>query len=242
MEVINDLLNYKELKIYQNNKWFLFSLDAVLLANFVSINKKTKLIIDLGTGNAPIPLFLSKRTKATIVGIEIQEEITCLAQKSVKLNGLSEQINIRNLDIKNLRNFYNSDTFDVVICNPPYFKIGEKTIYNADIHKTIARHEVKVTLADIIKQASYLLKNGGNFALIHRTDRFIDIIKLLTENNLMPKKIRFVYPKKDQESNLVLIEATKNGRIGLKIMSPLYVHENDDSYTNEVKKIFEGDE
>ena len=239
MEVLNDLVGFKNLKIYQNTDWFSFSLDSILLPNFVTLRKNIKNIIDLGTGNAPIPLVLSTKTDAKIVGVELQNDVYELAKKSVEINNLEERIELLNIDMLELKNIYESDSFDVVVSNPPYFKINKDSNLNEDIHKIIARHEKCVNLEQIVKLAKYLLKNNGVFAMVHRTDRLIEIINTLNNNNMEVKKLRFIYPKRDSESNMILIEAVKNGNIGLKILPPLYVHNDDGSYTDEVLKMFE---
>ena len=155
MEVLNDLVGYKNLKIYQNSDWFTFSLDSVLLANFVTINPKTKKILDLGCGNAPIPLILSTKTKASIVGVEIQKDSYDLATKSILYNHLENQIQLYNIDMKKLKDIYEGDSFDVIVCNPPYFKYRENSYLNDDIHKIIARHEKMIELDDILLLVKY---------------------------------------------------------------------------------------
>ena len=225
MEVLNDLVNYSGLKIYQNTDWFLFSLDSVLLPNFVTLNKNIKTVMDLGTGNAPIPLILSTKTNAKIIGIEVQKDLYELAKKNIQYNHLEEKIEIYNLNIKNLKEHFSPDSMDVITCNPPYFKITEQSNLNEDIHKVIARHEKMVTLEDVIQISKYLLKNNGVMALVHRTDRFLDILRLCSQYGMEVKKIRFIYPKLQTESNMILVEARKNGGTGLKVLPPLYVHE-----------------
>ncbi len=242
MEVLNDLVGYSNLKIYQNSDWFSFSLDSVLLPNFVTIKSDVKLIVDFCTGNAPIPLILSTKTLPTtkIIGVEIQEDIYNLAKKTIFYNKLEDRIFIYNKDINDLSNDDIAfGTVDIILCNPPYFKFLDTSNINNDVHKTIARHEVKINLEQIVKKAFFLLKNGGIIALVHRTERLVEIIKLLESSNFAVKKIRFVYPKKGKESNLVLIEARKNGNDGLKVLSPLIVHDNLGNYTTEVLKMFE---
>ena len=239
MEQINDLVGIKNLKIYQNDDWFKFSLESVLLPNFVTINLRCKSILDLCTGNAPIPLILSTRTKAKIVGVEIQEDVAELARKSVKINNLDEQITIINDNLDNLKKYYSGDNFDVITVNPPYFRSVDGSIKNEDIHKTLARHEVATTLEDIIKMSAFLLKNDGYFAMVHRTERFFEIIKVLEKHNLIPKKVQFIYPKHGSESNLFMVECMKNGKVGVKFKDAVYVHNSDGAYTDEVKKIFE---
>lgn len=239
MEVINELLNYDGLKIVQNSDWFSFSLDSVLLADFVKI-KKNQRIIDFCTGNAPIPLFLSTKTTEKIVGVELQKEVYELALKSVRLNNLDKQIEIINADVNKLFSVYETDTFDLITCNPPYFKVSEASNLNDNQIKSIARHEIKISLEDIFKIAKKLLKNNGKIALVHRTERLVDIIALMRENNIEPKRIRFIYPFINSESNLVLIEGSKNGSVGLKVEHNLIIHKNDGSYTKEVEQIFNG--
>lgn len=241
MKVKNRLLNYDNAIIYQNNDYFLFSLDAVLLANFVNIRLSDKKIIDLCSGNAPIPMLLSYRTKARIFGVEIQKEIYDMGIESIIENKMDNQIELLNYDVKKISDIYKRESFDIVTCNPPYFKYNGNKMVNENMIKTNARHEVLIGIEDIIKNAYYLLKNGGKFALVHRPDRLIEIIDLLKKYSLEPKRIQFVYPKCNKEANLILIESLKNGNIGLKIENPLIIHENDGEYTKQVKKMFGGD-
>ncbi len=240
MEVLNDLLGYKNLKIYQNSKWFSFSLDSVLLANFVNVNNKMK-IIDFCTGNAPIPLFLSTKTKSKIIGVEIQKEVYDLATKSVNLNRLNKQIEIINMDINDIYKKYDTDEFDLITCNPPYFKLSEKSNINSNIIKAKARHEISLNLDDIFKISKKLLKNNGKIAIVHRSERLIDVITLMRKYNIEPKRLMFIYPNNFSKSNLFLIEGSKNGKPGLVIEKNLIVHNEDGSYTKEVLKIFNGE-
>ena len=239
MEVINDLLNYNNLKIVQNPKWFSFSLDSVLLANFVKVTKNSK-IIDFCTGNAPIPLFLSTKTKNKIIGVELQKEVYELGIKSIQLNGLEKQIELLNMDVKDIYKKYNTDSFDLITCNPPYFKCNVTNNINENMIKAKARHELSLTLDDIFNCAKKILKNNGKIVMIHRTDRLIDIIFLMRKNNIEPKRIKFIYPFEDKESNLVLIEGSKNGNPGLKVEKNLIIHNKDQNYTKDVEKIFNG--
>lgn len=236
MKVKNRLLD-TDLIIYQDDDWFKFSLDSVLLSKFVSINLRHKNIIDLATGNAPIPLLLSFRTKANIYGVEYQECVYKLGKQSIWENNKNEQINLICDDVRNLKDRFNSDSFDVVTCNPPYFKTKNSEFLNDNDVKTLARHEVTLCLEDVLKNASYLLKSGGIFAMVHRTERFIEIIEKMKKNNLEPKRVQFIYPKNGRESDLFLIEGIKNGNSGLKLLSPLVVHNEDNTYTEEVLDI-----
>lgn len=239
MKVVNDIVGYNNLKIVQDTQMFNFSLDSVLLPRFITLNKNVKMIMDIGTGNAPIPIILSTLTSAKIVGVEIQKDVFELAKESVNLNNLDNQIEIINEDINKVYEEYESDSFDVITCNPPFFKSLPTSNYNDSDYKTIARHEVKLNLEQLCKISKKLLKNNGVLGIVHRTERLVDIIESMRKNNIEPKKIRFVYPKVNSESNCILIEGTKNGKPGIKILSPLYVHNEDGSYTEEVKSMFE---
>lgn len=243
MEVVNKLLNYDNLNIIQNTDWFSLSIDSVLLINFIKIKKNDKKIIDLCTGNAPIPMMLLKKyneKELEITGVELQKEIYKLAKKSLKINKMDNEINLLNMDIKNLYSIYDSDTFDIITCNPPYFKVlTKKAILNDNQIKSVARHELKITLNDIFSISKKLLKNNGSIYMVHRTDRFMDVIKYMKKNNIEPKTIQFVYPKINSNSNIFLIEGRKNGNSGLKILEPLFVHDNNGNYFENIKKMFE---
>ena len=236
--VVNDLVGYDNLKIIQNNEFFNFSLESVLLPRFCILKPNMK-IIDFCTGNAPIPLILSTLTNSKIIGVELQREIYDLAVDTIKLNKLEDRIEILNLDVKKLGTIFETDTFDLITCNPPYFKYLETSNTNENKIKSIARHEIKITIDEIIKIARKLLKNNGSLVLVHRTDRLTEILQKLKENNIEPKRIRFIYPKKDTNSNLVLIDAKKNGNVGLKVLKPLICHKQNGEYTNEIQKMFE---
>lgn len=220
MEVLNDILGYTDLKIYQNSDFFSFSLDSVMLANFVDIRTRDKKILDLGTGNGVIPLILSKRTKSDIIGLEIQEKLSDLAKKSIKYNKLDDRITIFNIDMKDFVTNELLNTFDLITCNPPYFKYSANNTVNDSLFKLIARHEVEITLSDIFSIAKKLLKDGGKFAIVHRPERLLEILGEFKKNNIEPKRIRFVYENVNKDAIIVLIEGIKNGHGGLKIENP----------------------
>ena len=238
MIVKNKLLNYSNAYIYQDTEYFKMSLDSLLLAKFVTINMRDKNIIDLATGNAPIPMLLTYSTKAHICGVEIQEEVYNLANLSVKENKMTQQISLINEDVNNITDYFKPDTFDVVTCNPPYFKTNNTLFENNNIIKSSARHEKLLTLEDILRVSKYLLKNNGRLAMVHRMERLMEILFLMKKYNIEPKKIRFVYPNNAKNSDLVLIEGTLNGKSGLKIMNPLFVYVKKDVYSKEVKDMF----
>lgn len=237
---VNDLMGYEGLKIVQRDDMFAFSLDSVLLADFVRVYKKTDVIMDFGTGNAPIPLFLSLKTDRPIVGVDIQPEAVDLARRSVALNGLEAQITIVEADIKELHRLYESSSIDLITCNPPFFKVApDGRNVNAVEAFTIARHEVKIDLESIILQAKRLLSTLGVLTMIHRVDRLEEIVILLNRHRFAIKRLRFVYPKKGRPAQSVLIEAFANAKAGgLKLTDPLYVYDEHDAYTPEVLAIF----
>lgn len=236
MKVLNDILGY-DLKIYQDQDFFCFSLDSVILANLAKINLRTKKILDLGSGNGVIPLILSLRTKAFIEGVEIQEDLVSMAQESVQYNHLDSQIKIYHQDMRELcsdSNLY--DTYDLIVSNPPYFKENERSTKNKDIHKVIARHEVSITLEEVVDIASRLLKEGGTFSMIHRVDRFMEILFLLKKYQLEPKYVRFVYDHIHIKPNMVYIEAIKGGRSNLIVDKPFILY-HDGKKTEEYERL-----
>ncbi|WP_303194111.1 tRNA1(Val) (adenine(37)-N6)-methyltransferase [Thomasclavelia spiroformis] len=235
-EVINYLLAYNDLKIIQRKDMFNFSLDTVLLANFCTITKDVKKIVDFGTNNAAIPLILSRRTNKPIIGVEIQKEAVELAKKNITLNNLDDQIEIFHSDIKEFVN--DSIKVGLVVCNPPFFKVDEDSNLNDNEFLTIARHEIKINLEEIIKSAAKILDNRGKFAMVHRPQRMIEILNLMQKYDIEPKRIKFVYPKYNKESHILLVEGIYKGKKGLKIEPPLYAHNDDGSYSDEVKKMF----
>jgi len=239
MELIHELLGYKNIKIIQDSEMFNFSTDSMQLAYFVSCSPKTSKIIDLGCGNAPIPLFLTMKTKAHIIGVDIQKEICDMAIRSVKLNHFEDQIEIINADIKDIYKKVGTNCFDIVTCNPPYFKYLETSNINKNDYLTIARHEVKITLEDIISESKKLLTEKGSLYLVHRVDRFPEIINLLSKYKFEAKRIRFMYPKvNSDEALLVLIDAKNNANPGLKILPPFYMYNENGEYTKEALDMF----
>jgi tRNA1Val (adenine37-N6)-methyltransferase len=235
--VINDLVGYDNLKIVQNSNYFNFSLESVMIPRFCVLKNNMK-IIDFCTGNAPIPIILSTLTDSNIIGVELQKEIYNLAVQSVKINNLEDRITLLNMNVLDIFNVYETNSFDLITCNPPYFRVNEFSNLNNNMIKSIARHEIEIKLEDICRISKKLLKNNGSLVLVHRTDRLSEIINMLLKYNLQPKRIRFLYPKEQENSNLVLIDARKNGNIGLKVLPPLICHNMDGSYTKEVLDMF----
>lgn len=241
MIVKNNLLNFKDAYIYQDTDYFKFSLDSLLLANFVTINLRDKNILDIATGNAPIPMLLSYRTKANIYGVEIQKSVFDLGVKSIIENKMDKQITIINDDAKNVINLFGDDYFDVITCNPPYFDTNNSLFENVNSVKAIARHEKLLNLDDIFTISKRVLKTNGRLAMVHRTERLTQILDTASKYGFMAKKIRFIYPKENRNSDLMLIEFVKGGKKGLKMIYPLIVYDSDDNYNIEIKNMFGDD-
>lgn len=235
MRVLSDLLWNGKLKIYQDTEMFMYSLDSVLLAQFVTINLKTKRVLDIGTGNAPIPLILASKYNVKVTGVEIQKDSYILSCDSVNLNKMDDRIELINGDIKEVYKNLKSEYYDVITCNPPFYKIDMLTTKNEK--KLVARNEIYLSLDDIFLISKRLLKNKGRVAIINRPERLIDIIMSMKKYNIEPKIIRFVYPKVGKKANHVLVEGIKNGNSQVEILSPLYVHNEDNSYTEEIQKM-----
>ena len=237
MEVLNDILGYKNRKIFQDTDCFSFSLDSIMLANFATIRLKDKKIVDLGCGNGVIPLIMSLRCDKKIIGVELQSKLADMAKRSVDYNDLNDVIEIINTNMKDYVSGETFESFDLITCNPPYFKVNDKNFFNDNIEKVIARHEVEITLSELMVIVKKLLKNNGNFAIVHRTDRLMEILSEFRKNNIEPKRVRFVHEKSNKESTLVLIEGQKNGKVGLKVENPFILYNEDGSETEVYKKL-----
>lgn len=236
MERLDDVLGYADLKIYQDSQFFSFSLDSVILANFINVRLRDQKIVDFCTGNGIVPLILSRKCDKNIIGVEIQENLASLAKKSVEYNHLENQIQIFCVDVKEFsKNHLNE--FDLILCNPPYFKVEKNSSFNENYEKMIARHEVLLTLEDVCDCAKKILKDHGTISVVHRSDRLMDILELFRKYGLEPKKLRFVYETLEKESTLIYIEAQKAGKVGLKIDRPFILYELDGKMTKEYEKM-----
>ncbi|MEC1719970.1 tRNA1(Val) (adenine(37)-N6)-methyltransferase [Schinkia azotoformans] len=236
-----DYLLDERMKIIQSPSVFNFSLDAVLLANFVYVPIQKGTLLDLCTGNAVIPLLLSERTKGTITGVEIQERIYDMAVRSIQYNHLEDRLSVIHGDINDIPEVLGNAGFDVVTCNPPYFPTPSETEYNENLHLAIARHEIYCTLEDVVRVSSGLVRHGGKVAFVHRPERLLDIVTLMRQYKIEPKRMRLVYPKAGKEANTLLVEGIKYGKAGLKILPPLYVYKENNEYTEEMLEILYGE-
>ena len=223
MKVVkNDLFDYG-LEIYQDQDAFKFSLDSILLAEFVETKKEINTIVDFCSGNGAVPLILSTRTDAKIKGFEIQKNPYKLAYNSIKLNGLDEQIKMINDNLSNALEYVLPETVDVVTCNPPYFKYKKDSNINELEEKAIARHEIETNLDSIVMSARYILKNKGSLYIVHRPERLAEIFSILDHYKFAIKKLQFIYSNNNKSALMVLIKATKNGLDGLIVNPPINV-------------------
>ena len=213
--VKNDLFDYNNRYIYQLNEGFKFSLDSILLSEYTKPKDNLK-ILDMCTGNAVIPLILSLKTNSEITGFEIQEVIYDLAKKSVSLNKLDKQIKIINDDINNIDKYFKTNYFDIITCNPPYFK-NNCSIKNEIEYKNIARHEMKINLDNIFKISYKYLKDKGLLYMSHRPERLDEIINVATNNKMGVKEIIFIMTNNTKIPTLMLLKCVKNSKNNVKI-------------------------
>lgn len=236
-ERIDDLLT-QNLHIIQSPEVFSFSMDAVLLGRFASVPARGR-VLDLCTGNGVIPLLLSTRTKATIEGVEIQERLAGMAERSIAMNNLQDRIIIHNADLKGFHETAGHGMYDAVTVNPPYTALTGSDI-KANMHEAIARHEIHCTLEDVVQACGKLVKQGGKVSMVHRPHRLADILTLMRKYRIEPKRIRFVHPRAGMEANMVLVEGLRDGKPEMRIMPPLIVYNEQGEYCEEIMTIYYG--
>lgn len=235
-ELIDDL-QIKGCKIIQKKQGFKFGIDAVLLANFVKY-KKGDVVADLGTGTGIIPILIrAKSTVSKIFAIEIQEHIANMAKRSIELNKFENEIEVLNIDLKEALSHIPKHSIDIITTNPPYMP-KEKLLSTNDT-MMISRNEIHCDITDIMRVTSDLLKPNGKMYMIHRPSRLGDILYYSRKHNLEVKEMQMVYPNNTKPANLVLLKFVKNARPELKMLSPLYVHKQDLSYTQDIKDIYD---
>lgn len=211
-----------------------YNTDTVLLSNFIKVPKGCKNALDIGTGSGVLMLDLAMKTSSNIYGIEVQENRALLAIDNVKINNLDSRLFVIKEDLNN----YKTDIqFDLIVTNPPFFKVINNTRLSENEEEMIARHEVKLSLEELLSNASRLLKYRGHFFMVHRPDRLDEIIECSIKYNLAIKEIRLVYPYLNSNANHVLIHAIKNGGKGLNISKPLIIYEDKHKFTKEMEKI-----
>lgn len=239
-ERIDQLMQY-DLSIIQSPTVFSYSLDAVLLGDFAQVrNRDDQKIFDLCAGNGAVTLMLSQKTKSRIYGYDIQEKLIDMAKRSVQLNHLDDQITMIQKDLMKISKKH-YDSVDLITCNPPYFSLDERSITNPNEHLAIARHEIHLTLDDLLFKIAKLLKINGKVYLVHRPERFLELMTLMQKYGLNPKAVRFVHPHQEANANIVLVEGIKSQKeTAFEMLPPLYVHNEDGSYQEEVSKILYG--
>ena len=254
-----DQLYSQDVRIIQNPHYFAFSLDAVLLANFVRPNHRQKLkIVDLCAGNGAIGIFLHDKLGGTFTEVELQPQIADMAERTILLNDLQDRYTVINDDIANVNDYISKDSIDIVLCkdiynkipkdsadivlcNPPYFPVTAQSQKNPNKALAIARHEIATDLVTVVKKMNGLLKMNGHGYLVHRPDRLGEILQVCQENRLAPKRIQFIHPKPDRDANILLLEVIKDGRPGgVKVVPPLIVHGADNQYTPAVQELLYG--
>ena len=232
-----DELQRNGYRIIQNPERFCFGMDAVLLSGFARAKKQER-CLDLGCGNGIIPILMEAKTEGKhFTGLEIQPESADMAKRSVALNGLQDRIDIVEGDIKDASKIFGASSFHVVTTNPPYMTAqhGLTNVYEA---KTIARHEVLCNLEDIIRESARLLMPGGRFYMVHRRFRLAEIISLMVQYRMEPKRMRLVYPYVDREPNMVLIEGLRGGKSRMTVEKPLIVYKEPGKYTDEIYDVY----
>ncbi len=236
-ERIDDLA-YKGLRIIQDKEGFCFGIDSILLSDYAKEIKKDAIVMDIGTGTGIISLLLCKKTELKkIYGVEVQEEVAEMAKRNVILNHLQDKMEIIHKNIKDIFDILKPNQIDAIVTNPPYKK-WNTGIINEEKKKLISRHEVACTLEDIIRISYELLKSKGQFYMIHRTERLVDVLYLLRKYKLEPKKMRLIQSSFHKAPNLFLIKCVKEGGIELKLEAPLVIYDDKGNYTSEINKIY----
>lgn len=232
-----DDLQRNHYRIIQKKKGFCFGMDAVLLSGFAWV-KEGEQVIDLGTGTGIIPILLEAKTKGKhFIGLEIQDVVAEMAKRSVCLNGLEEKVEIVQGDIKEASRIFGKASFDVVTSNPPYM-VSCHGMKNPDPIKAVSRHEVFCVLEDVVRETALLLKPGGRFYLVHRPRRLAEIICVLRQYKLEPKRMKMVHPFVDKEANMVMIEAVRGGHPMMKVEPPVVVFEKPGVYSEEIRTTY----
>lgn len=220
-------------KIIQKKKGFRLTVDSILLVNFLKLKKNTNLL-DIGTGTGIMPLLLCRKEEINLItAVEIETEIAKMFEKTIEINSLESKIKLINTDIKN----YKEEPFDMIISNPPYMKLNEGYVSPHD-YRAGARHEINLDLKELLINGKRLLKNGGSFNLVYRTNRFMEVLDEARMLNLNAKRVRFIYSKPNQSSDLFMIEMIKGFKCACVVEEPLYIYNEHGEYTEELKKYY----
>ncbi|HGH0763313.1 TPA: tRNA1(Val) (adenine(37)-N6)-methyltransferase [Staphylococcus pseudintermedius] len=233
-----DYLIREDLRIIQNDAVFSFSTDALLLGHFTEVRKRDR-ILDMCAGNGVIPLLLSDKGNNVITGVEIQPQLVNMAVRSVQYNHLEDRITMVEMDINALIQAYSPAQFDLITCNPPYFKANQTNQHQLEAHK-IARHEIYCTLDDCLRVSNHLLKEGGRVVMVHRAERMLDLFESMRHYRIEPKRLYMIFSKPGKAAQTIVVEGRKGGRQGLDIAPPFYIYDEQGDYTPEMKEIYYG--
>ena len=223
-QTLNWLFDYPTLKVYQYEEAFKFSLDSILLFEFAQIKKNDNKIMDFCTGNAVIPILVYNKYKKDVVGIEYQKEIYDLAVESVKQNKMEKHISLIHDTLLNVKNYFPGNNFDVILCNPPYFKYEQTSHINKNELKSVARHEITLKLEDIFVMAKYLLKDNGKIYMVHIPSRIDELIVYANKYGFAVKELQFIQAKENAKPEIVLLTCVKSGNFGTKVYAPINIH------------------
>ncbi|HCT0506162.1 TPA: tRNA1(Val) (adenine(37)-N6)-methyltransferase [Staphylococcus pseudintermedius] len=233
-----DYLIREDLRIIQNDAVFSFSTDALLLGHFTEVRKRDR-ILDMCAGNGVIPLLLSDKGNNVITGVEIQPQLVNMAVRSVQYNHLEDRITMVEMDINALIQAYSPAQFDLITCNPPYFKANQTNQHQLEAHK-IARHEIYCMLDDCLRVSNHLLKEGGRVVMVHRAERMLDLFESMRHYRIEPKRLHMIFSKPGKAAQTIVVEGRKGGRQGLDIAPPFYIYDEQGDYTPEMKEIYYG--
>ena len=232
-----DDLQYKGLKIIQKKNGFCFGVDSIIIVNFADIPKASK-VLDIGSGSGIISVLIAAKTEASsVTGVEIQSEMAEMAKRSIRMNCLEHKVEVINEDIKQYTKYTRPSSFDAVVTNPPYIPNGGGIINSSD-SKAIAKHEIACSLDDIVEASARLLKSCGQLTMIHRVERMTDVFYTMRCKNIEPKFLRMVQPDVNKAPNLFMVKGTKGGNSGIKVFNPLYIYNQDGSYSDEINRIY----
>ncbi len=244
--VVKNSLGYDtDLYVYQDKSMFNYSVDTILLGNFISLNSSTKKILEIGTNNGALSIFISARSKEIkIDALEIQIKALELAKINIELNKKNKQITLIHDDFNNFYKDHMKNQkrkYDAIVCNPPFYKVNASKKTKGSKEKYIATHEIKLTLEQVIKGSSKIIKQKGYLAIVEPTSRLVDIIVLMRKYDFEPKRIQMVHPREDQKSNLVLVEGRFKVGWGTHYLPNIYLHtlnKNEHKYRDEVKELY----
>lgn len=236
-----DELYREQMKIIQSSETFSFSVDALLLGDFVKLRKRDRNIMDLCSGNGIIPLLLSYRTDKKIDAVEIQERLCDMAERSIDMNGKTGQISVYNLDIKDIKSKFNHSTYDVITVNPPYFT-NNQPVKIGDAERT-ARHEIHIDLKGIVEACRYLITNKGRLYMVHRAERSAEVFALLHNSGFRVRRARYVYnDPQSKEAMFIVIEAIFNSNAYVDVLKPFYIYDTVGTYSPEMLEVYYGND